>query len=108
MKILGKKKVESQEKGEMFKFNFQGETLQGVVLITKEIVTKYGTTETLEIMGLDGKKYFIILSAGLKYFDWAALHGKPVEITYAGDKENEKTKQVFKNFEVYELEVEED
>ena len=107
MKVTGKKKIEAQEKGEMFKFTLEGESLQGVVLNTKEIVTKYGTTETLEVMGLDSKKYFIILSAGLKYFDWTALHGKPVEITYAGDKENEKTKQVFKNFEVYELEVEE-
>lgn len=105
MNIIGRKKIE-MEKASMFKFTLENESLKGFPLRTRELETKYGKTESLELMDFEGNKVFIILSAGLKNVDWDILTGKPIEIVYVGDKENEKTKQVFKNFEVYELELE--
>jgi len=87
--------------GEYFAFDKPGIFLEGVLKgIRERIATEYGIADFLELETDDGLKT-VVITAGLKSYNWEELQGQYIKIEYEGDERNSKTKRTFKKFNVY-------
>lgn len=94
-------KVERQE---MSKFhNFEKEKIcAGTVLGVKEITTKFGPGNVIEMANTDGEPVGVMQTAGLKGYDWMSMVGKEVEIEFANYLKTDNG--IMMAYEVYILE----
>lgn len=97
-----RKKVERQELPK--KHNFVEEpTCVGIVKDVREITTRYGNAEAIDILdSTTGKMKSIMISAGLKGFEWRKMVRREVEIVFTGYEESDNG--LMMTFEVYILE----
>jgi hypothetical protein len=100
-----KKAIQEVEYNPLFVFEVPEDEFVGTILAIRKTTTDFGETDVIDAVDVDGEPYSLFMTSKLKRFDWTKLIGKTVCITYIGDKRNDKTKRMYKDFEVCEVEV---
>lgn len=80
---MARKKIERQEMNQFH--NFEKEKLcRGMVQGLREIQTKFGPGNVIDLVTQEGEKISVMQTAGLKGYEWGSLEGQTVEIESTG------------------------
>lgn len=105
--IKGKKLLVKEEFAQVFKFDRKGDSITGQVKAVREVTTKYGDCNYIDIVELEtGELTSIVESSNLKGYNFPSVLDQYVEITFVDYERNPATKNMYKSFEVNVLEVE--
>lgn len=98
-----RKEVERKVLNKFHDFDNQ-QTVEGIVEDYREISTKFGAGMVLDLQPYNGEKISIMVTAGLKGFDWQDFQNRKayVEIVAGGWEKTDNGRM--RTFKVYELE----
>jgi hypothetical protein len=94
-------KWKEQEKANLFKFENEGDSIEGKLLLIRETETKFGSAEIAEIQTPSGTTEAFLISAGIQFFNLDSLIGKTIKLVYTGKVKNETSGNSYKDFKLY-------
>lgn len=88
--------------GEYVNLENSNDAVEGIVRgVTKDVPTKYGTVDMLQLQTLDGGNLFMVRTTNLAFIPWEQFTGCLVRIELKGFEVNQKTGNRYKKFAVY-------
>ena len=107
IKVKSRTVIEKAQNGNIFAFERAGDSIRGKILGIRTAKTKFGECKYIDLLDIDsGEEISIVESSNLAGYNFLDRIGKFYEITFKSYEKNPATKNMYKDFEVAELEVE--